>query len=134
MRLPEYGRNANQHKESVHQPALLLVGVDVRKAKHKACMGTQTPMNCRKLAFTYTREGCKRFEQTLRGHMVKNGRQRILVAMEPAGLYWPALYERRKSGDYAVGLVHCHAVRNPRKTMPDGTSKTDEKDGASVFD
>jgi transposase len=30
--------------------------------------------------------------------------------------------------------VHCQAVRNNRKTMQDGTSKTDEKDAYSVFD
>ena len=30
--------------------------------------------------------------------------------------------------------MHCQAVRNNRKTMQDGTSKTDEKDAASVFD
>jgi transposase len=134
MRLKEYGRNANKRKEYVHQPNLLLVGVDVSKAKHSACMGTQTTMSCRKLEFTHTREGFKRFEQTLRVHMVKNGSQCILIAMEPSGIYWQALYERLKSYDYEVCLVHCQAVRNNRKTMPDGTSKTDEKDAASIFD
>jgi hypothetical protein len=66
--------------------------------------------------------------------MVKNGRQRILIAMEPSGIYWQALYERLHSCGYEVCLVHCQAVRNNRKTMQDGTSKTDEKDAASVFD
>jgi transposase len=97
-------------------------------------MGTQTTMSCRKLAFTHPREGFTRFAQTLGVPMVKNGRQRILVAMEPSGIYWQALYERLKSGDYEVCLVHCQAVRNNRNTMPDGTRKTDEKDAASVFD
>jgi transposase len=91
-------------------------------------------MSCRKLEFPHTREGFGRFEQTLRGHMVKNGRRRILIAMEPSGIYWQALYERFKSCDYEVCLGHCQAVRNNRKTMPDGTSKTDEKDAASIFD
>jgi hypothetical protein len=44
----------------------------------------------------------------------------------------------RGSWDAAAGwsghLVHCQAVRNNRKTMQDGTSKTDEKDATSVFD
>jgi hypothetical protein len=48
--------------------------------------------------------------------------------------HWQALYERLKSSGYEVCLVHCQAVRNNRKTMQDGTSKTDEKDAASVFD
>jgi hypothetical protein len=127
MRLQEYGRNANKRKAYVHQPDLLLVGVAVSTAKHRACMGTQTTMSCRKLAFTHTREGFGRFEQTLRGHMVKNGRRRLLLAMEPSGISWQARYERLKSCDYAVCLVHCHAGRNHRPTMPDGPSKTAEK-------
>lgn len=134
MRLQEYGRNPNKRKEYVHHHDLLLVGVDVSKAKHNACIGTQTTMSCRKLAFTHTREGFQRFEQTLKIHLVKNGRQHILIAMEPSGIYWQALYERLHSCGYEVCLVHCQAVRNNRKTMPDGTSKTDEKDAASVFD
>ena len=134
MRLQEYGRNPNKRKEYVHQPALLLVGVDVSKAKHSACLGTQTTVSCRQLAFTHTREGFRRFEQTLRAHLVKNKCQRMLIAMEPSGIDWPALYERLKSCGYGVCLVHCQAVRNNRKTMPDGTSKTDEKDAYSIFD
>jgi transposase len=134
MRLQEYGRNPNKRKEYVHHPDLLLVGVDVSKAKHSACMGTQTTMSCRKLEFTHTREGFRRFEQTLKAHLDKNGRQRSLIAMEPSGIYWQALYERLTSCGYEVCLVHCQAVRNNRKTMQDGTSKTDEKDAASIFD
>jgi transposase len=134
MRLQEYGRNPHKRKEYVHHPDLLLVGVDVSKAKHSACMGTQTTMSCRKLEFTHTREGFRRFEQTLKAHLDKNGRQRSLIAMEPSGIYWQALYERLKSCGYEVCLVHCQAVRNNRKTMQDGTSKTDEKDAASIFD
>jgi transposase len=134
MRLTEYGRNPDKRKEYVHQPDLLLVGVDVSKAKHSACLGTQTTVSCRKLEFTHTREGFRRFEQTLRAHLVKNQCQQMLIAMEPSGIYWQALYERLKSCGYGVCLVHCQAVRNNRKTMQDGTSKTDEKDAYSIFD
>jgi transposase len=134
MRLTEYGRNPNKRKAYVHQPDLLLVGVDVSKAKHNACLGTQTTMSCRKLEFTHTREGFRRFEQTLKDHLVKNRCQRLLIAMEPSGIYWQALYERLNSCGYGVCLVHCQAVCNNRKTRQDGTSKTDEKDAYSVFD
>jgi len=97
-------------------------------------MGTQTTMSCRKLEFTHPREGFRRFEQALKAHLVKNGRQRLLIAMEPSGIYWQALYERLHSCGYEVCLVHCQAVRHNRQTMQEGTSKTDEKDAASVFD
>src|SRR5919204_4867311 len=134
MRLPEYGRNPHKRKAYVHQHDLLLVGVDVSKAKHSACLGTQTTVSCRKFEFTHTYEGFRRFEQTLKAHLVKNGCQHSLIAMEPSGIYWQALYERLKSCGYEVCLVHCQAVRHNRQTMPEGTSKTDEKDAASVFD
>ena len=97
MRLTEYGREPHKRKEYVPQPALLLVGVDGSKAKHKACLGTQTIMSCRKLGFTHTREGFQRFEQTLRDHLVKTRCQRLLIAMEPSGIDWRALSERLKS-------------------------------------
>ena len=134
MRLTEYGRDPQKRKEYVHQPDLLLVGVDVSKAKHNACRGTQTIISGRKLEFPHTREGFRRFEQTLRHHLVKTRCQRLLIAMEPSGIYWHALYERRKGCGYAGCLVHCQAVRHNRKTMQEGTSKTDEKDADSVFD
>jgi hypothetical protein len=133
MRWTEYGRNPNKRKEYGRQPDLLLVGVDVSKAKHNACLGTQTTMSCRKLAFTHTRAGFRRFEQTLRHHLVKNKWQRMRSAMEPSGLSWPARYERLKSCGYGVCLVHCQAVRNHRKTRQDGTSKTEEKDAYRLF-
>jgi transposase len=134
MRLQEYGRNPNKRKAYVCQPDLLLAGIDVSKAKHHACLGTQTTLSCRKLEFTHTREGFQRFEQTLKAHLVKNKCQRLLSAMEPSGIYWQALYERPKDCGYAVCLVHCQAVRNNRKTLQEGTSKTDETDAYRVFD
>ena len=66
--------------------------------------------------------------------MDTNTCRRVLIAMEPSGIYWQALYDRLKSCGYGVCLVHCQAVRNNRKTMQDGMSKTDEKDAHSLFD
>src|SRR5215831_2701497 len=97
MSLQEDGRNPSQRKEYVHHPDLLLVGVDVSKAKHHACMGTQTPMSCRKFECTHTREGFRRFEQPRKAHRDQNRRQRLLIAMEPSGISWQALYERLNS-------------------------------------
>jgi transposase len=108
--------------------------VDVSKAKHHACVGPQTGVSRRKLAFTHTREGIERFEQPLRQRLVKNACPQVLIAMAPSGISWQALYDRLKGGGYGVCLVHCQAVRNNRKTMQEGTSKTDEKDAYSIFD
>jgi hypothetical protein len=54
--------------------------------------------------------------------------------MEPSGLSWQGLYDRRRRCGYDVCLVSCQAVHNNRKTMQEVTSKTDEKDADSVLD
>jgi transposase len=97
-------------------------------------MGTQTTMSCRTFAFTHTREGFRRFAQTLKAPLDTNGRQRILIALAPSGSYWQALDEQLNSCGYAVCLVHCQAVRHNRQTLPEGTRKTDATEAASVFD
>jgi hypothetical protein len=91
-------------------------------------------VSCRTFAFTHTYEGFRRFAQTLQAHLVKNGRQHLLIAMEPSGLSWQALDERLKSWGDEVCLVHCPAVRNHRQTRQDGTSQTDETDAYRRFD
>ncbi|MBW2250149.1 MAG: hypothetical protein JRF60_05860 [Deltaproteobacteria bacterium] len=40
MRLKDYGRNQKKRKEYIHQSGLLLIGVDVSKAKHDDCIDT----------------------------------------------------------------------------------------------
>jgi transposase len=58
----------------------------------------------------------------------------VLIAMEPSGISWLALSERLTGYGDEVCLVHCQAVCHHRKTMQEGTSKTDAKDAYSVFD
>jgi transposase len=134
MRLANYGRNPTKRKQYVQQPGLLLVGIDVSKAKHSACIGTQSQVINRKLSFTHSREGFQLFEKIVRKTMFQNKCRRVLIAMEPSGIYWYGLYNRLKSCGYGLCLVNCQAVSNNRKTMPDGANKTDPKDAYSVFD
>ena len=47
MRLKDYGRNQKKRKEYIKQSGLLLVGVDVSKAKHDACIGSLEGVRCR---------------------------------------------------------------------------------------
>ena len=49
MRLQEYGRNPHTRKAYVQQPDLLMVGVEVSKAKHHACLGTPIGISRHKL-------------------------------------------------------------------------------------
>jgi len=133
MRLKDYGRNQKKRKEYIHQSGLLLVGVDVSKAKHDACIGTLNGVKSR-IGFTNSKDGFKRFEEAIRKNMFKHQCRRVLIAMEPSGLYWYALYNRLKSCGYGVCLVDCKAVKNNRRTIQGGISKTDKKDAYSIFD
>jgi transposase len=134
MRLKDYARSAKKRKEYVQQRCLLMVGVDVSKARHDACIGTQDGIVCRKFEFPYTRDGFKHFEDALRKYIFRYRRKRALIAMEPSGIYWYALFDRLKSCGYGVSLVNCKAVKNNRKTMQGGESKMDQKDAYSILD
>lgn len=134
MRLKDYARNHNKRKEYIGQPDLLLIGIDVSKDKHDACVGRVGGVIRKKLEFKNSRAGFKFFEETVRQLLFQQKCRRVLIGMEPSGLYWYGLYERLRSCGFGVCLVHCLAVKNNRKTMQDGVSKTDRKDAYSVFD
>ena len=134
MRFKDYGRNPKLRKVYVQTEGLLIVGVDIGKAKHTACFGTHHKVTSRQFDFPHSRQGFTAFEKRIRSLRFKAKCQRVLVGMEPSGLYWYALYERLKQCGFNVCLVNCLAVKNNRRTMPDGTSKTDPKDAHSIFD
>ncbi len=46
MRLKEYGRSPEKRKEFLQHPGLLIVGIDVSKARHTALIGTQPAVLC----------------------------------------------------------------------------------------
>ncbi len=60
MRLKDYARNHKKRKQYIQQPGLLMVGVDVSKAKNDAYMWTKADIICRRLGSTNTREGFNR--------------------------------------------------------------------------
>ncbi len=51
MRFKDYARNRKKRKEYVQQPGLLMIGVDVSKAKNNAYLWTKAGVICRKLGF-----------------------------------------------------------------------------------
>jgi len=127
-------RSIQGRRQFIQQEGLLLVGVDVSKSKHDACLGTQAGIMTRKLTFANDREGFDRLEEALRTHLRRIQGRQVLVAMEPSGIYWYGLYHRLRRCGYPVCLVDTKAVSNNRKTMPDGHSKTDPKDARCIHD
>ena len=125
MRLKDYARNHSRRKEYVQQPDLLLVGVGVSKGKHDACVGMVTTGAIRnKLQFQNSRAGFQFIEETIRQTLFQQKCRRVLIGMEPSGLYWYGLYERLRSCGFGVCFVNCLAVKKNRRTMQDGVSKT----------
>jgi hypothetical protein len=98
MRLTEYGRNPHTRKASVQPPDLLMVGVDVSNATHLACLGPQLGVSHRTLALTHTREGSERFAPPLKQQRVTNACRHVLIALEPSGISWQALYDSLPGG------------------------------------
>jgi transposase len=134
MRLKDYARNPTRRKEYVQQSGLLLGGIDVSKTKDDACLGPKEGIRYRKFTFTHSREGFQRFETVLRKQLEAPPCQRTLIAMEPSGISWHALYDRLRRCGYGVCLGNCQAVPHNRKTMHDGASKTDAQDAQAVCD
>lgn len=134
MRLKDYARHQKKRKEFVQQPHLLMIGVDVSKAKHDAYLGTQTEILCRKCSFSHNRDGFRFFEQKIRESLRTTQCKQALIAMEPSGIYWLALYEKLKAAGFYVCLVNPQAVQNNRRTIQGGESKTDPKDAHAIFD
>ena len=56
LQLKNYGRNQKKRKEFVQQSGLLMIGVDVSRLKHDACIGTiDTIISISRITFTNTR-------------------------------------------------------------------------------
>lgn len=134
MRLKDYGRNPRLRKEFVQNPELLTIGVDISKGTHSACFGMKSTILTKKFDFTNSREGFQKFESQIRILCQRYSCKQVLIGMEPSGLYWYGLYQRLKKCGFGVCLVNCLAVKNNRKTLPDGSSKTDQKDAHSIYD
>lgn len=134
MRLKDYGRKPALRKEFVQNPELLTIGVDISKGSHSACFGTKSRVLTKKFDFTNSRDGFYKFESNIRTLCKRHACKQVLIGMEPSGLYWYGLYERLKKCGFGVCLVNCMAVKNNRKTLPDGSSKTDQKDAYSIHD
>ncbi len=71
----------------------LVVGVDIAKHKHWACIMdglTEMPVGS-PFAFQNSRDGFSRLLGQIAKAKEKSGATRILVAMEPSGHYWKPL-------------------------------------------
>ncbi len=80
MRIKDYGRNHQKRKQYVSQPDLLLVGVDVSKAKHDASFAKTNHT----ISFNNNREGFQHFEKIIRKNVAKTTSRKVLIAMDPS--------------------------------------------------
>lgn len=108
----------------------LVVGVDIAKYKHWACiMDGMTELQVGSpFAFQNTKDGFRRLLEQIRKAQVRTGADQIVVAMEPSGHYWKALATfLRESGTTVVTVNPVH-VKRAKEFDDNSPTKNDQKD------
>lgn len=108
----------------------LVVGVDIAKHKHWACIMdglTELPVGS-PFAFQNTKDGFRRLLDQIRRAQVQTGAVRIVVAMEPSGHYWKALATFLRDGGVTVVTVNPVHVKRAKEFDDNSPTKNDPKD------
>lgn len=130
----QHSRDVREWKVRMASGEVLLVGIDVGKRRHEACIGTTERVLCRRLRFAATREGLDHLERKVRNYRDQMGSMDVLVAMEPTGIYWQTIRRMLGKRTWVVSCTDPARVKHNRKTLKGSGSKTDRKDAYCVFD
>lgn len=108
----------------------LVVGVDIAKHRHWACImdGLREKPVGNAFAFQNSREGFERLLGIMAGAQRKTGAARVVVAMEPTGHYWKPLAWYLKKAGITVVLVNPYHVKRYKEFDDNSPSKNDRKD------
>lgn len=108
----------------------LVVGVDVAKHKHWACiMDAQKGLAVgSSFAFQNNRDGFDRLLGSVARACQKTGAVRAIVAMEPTGHYWKPLAWYLRNAGIAVVLVNPYHVKRYKEFDDNSPTKNDRKD------
>lgn len=121
-------------KALICEPSTLIIGIDVSKLKHDACIGTRDKIYMRNFPFENNLQGFNGFIKIIEKICAENKIQKTLIGLEPTSIYWYPLYEFLKSKGFQVCLVDTISVYHNRKTMKKDKGKSDPKDAYSVQD
>lgn len=114
---------------------VLMIGVDVAKRKHVACMcGVGRKVLVRSYGFSNTRSGFEDFRDVVTDVMGAYGFSEVVVGLESTGLYQKPLEEfLRACGYYLVSVSNLASARN-RETIELSWEKSDPKDAEAIAD
>jgi transposase len=113
---------------------ILIVGIDVGKNQHTACLRTAKEVLVRRLSFDNSRAGFERLQERVREAMQKQSVVECVYGLESTGNYHkPLAYFLNKAGGQVV-LVSTLAVRRNRETLDVSWDKNDRKDAENIAD
>jgi transposase len=106
-----------------------IVGVDVAKSKHCACIIENYGRTLRKpFRFENTREGLDRLEAEIKLVSTKPDITGVVIGMEPTGHYWKPLAFWLQEHGYTVVLVNPMWVKRHKEDYDNNPTKSDPKD------
>lgn len=124
------------HKRRAERLALvrgehtLIVGVDIAKHKHWACIMdglTELPVGS-PFAFQNTKEGFQRLLDQIERALKHSGAVRVVVGMEPTGHYWKPLATFLQDRGVTVVTVSPLHVKRAKEFDDNSPTKYDKKD------
>ena len=108
----------------------LVVGVDIAKRKHWACVVdgfTELPVSG-PFQFQNTRDGFSRLLGQIARAKEKTGATRVVVGMEPTGHYWKPLAWYLRQAGFTVVIVNPAHVKASKELDDNSPTKNDRKD------
>lgn len=108
----------------------LIIGVDIAKKKHWACImdgRTELPVGS-PFAFQNTRDGFLRLLGQIGKAQERTGASRVVVGMEPSGHYWKALAAFLREIGITVVTVSPVHVKRAKEFDDNSPTKSDQKD------
>lgn len=108
----------------------LIVGVDVGKLRHWACVmdGSTELQVCSPFSFQNTKDGFQRLLDQIRKTQERTEAKRVVVAMEPSGHYWKPLTTFLLGQGTTVVCVNPLHVKRAKEFDDNSPTKSDRKD------
>ncbi|ADD03128.1 transposase IS116/IS110/IS902 family protein [Thermoanaerobacter italicus Ab9] len=111
----------------------LIVGVDIAKEKHHArAFDYRGVVYGKRLEFGNNREGMENFLAWAMDLMRENGKDHLMVGMEPTGHYWLCFALYLKDNNVKVVLVNPFHVKRSKELDDNSPTKSDHKDPKTI--
>jgi transposase len=113
---------------------VLIVGVDVSKAKHVAGMRLPSGMVLKTLSFTNDLPGFEKLRQEVQRCCERYNLRGAILGIEPTGHYWEALAYWWEDQGGTVVLVNPMHTKKTKELEDNSPLKSDKKDGIVIAD